>query len=106
MPSRTTAQMRRQAITSEISRLEQRLVRLESLPEEPTVEDGDFCVIAFDRPIGARYYTYVAVKCDNMWFYTGKDRDGTFGIGWDRLCEKFDEWGITEVWMAVNWETL
>lgn len=90
-------------IKARITSLELELARLESLPVEPIVDNGEPSVIWFEKSfVGPKTYTYAAVLAgDGLWYATGPSAPR--GLTWSNLVEWIGE---TTIWWATSYEAL
>lgn len=97
-------EVKKERIQRQIANYERELIRLDTLPEEP-MTDGDFCVIAFRRQIGERYYDYCAIKAAGLWWLTGHEPGiARAGRTWGDFIERLGQWHVSEMWLAIQWE--
>ena len=97
-----------EALRKQADRLLEQAAVLESLPDEPQVDEDGAAVIwfkiRFDEDTD-RQYTYSAVRVGNLWFVTGYM---TGGRTWNNLLAWMIESNgdLPEIWTPSEWQPL
>lgn len=85
--------------------LEQKLAKLEALPDEPEVDDGEPNVVWFTKVFqnGSKEYTYAATKAgDGLWYTTGPNSPK--GYTWEKMIEWIAEGKEYALWQAITFQ--
>lgn len=103
--SKVEAQLERHRKQTEY--YEAKLARLEALPGEPEVEDGEPNVVWFTKVFqnGSVEYTYAATKASNgLWYTTGPSSPK--GYTWEALVEWIADGKEYNLWHAAAYSQL
>jgi hypothetical protein len=110
MPSQETIDMMRRAAIRAAEEAQKQLERVMALEADPgdTYENG--VVLHWQRQFiyDGRVYDYVAIKCFDKWWVTGKARstEAREGLQWSSLYDGWLSHALGPIEMVSEWETV